>query len=326
MKTQPLSSDHLLLMYRSMLRIRRFEERVAELDEAGEIRTPCHYCIGQEAPATGVCEALNTADVIFGTHRSHGHYLAKGGTMRDLMAEIFGRSTGCSSGRGGSMHICDPERGMMGSVPIVAATIPIAAGAGLAAKLKGDRSVAVAFFGDGATEEGQFHESLNLAAVQDLPVIFVCENNLYSSHMQILERRRTERIVDFGTAHGIHAARVDGNHVTEVYQAATEAVEHARTGGGPALLECLTFRWRGHVGPAWDMDVGVKRKDELHEWLDRDPLPRCAAQLEAAGVDSQRLTEIEHGVEEEVIDAVEFAKHSPFPVRHELSRHVYHAA
>ena len=317
--------DLQLAMYRNMLRIRLFEEHVAELDEAGNIRTPCHYCIGQEAPPTGVCQALTAADMIWGTHRSHGHYLAKGGDMPALMAEIFCRVTGCSSGRGGSMHICDPEQGMMGSVPIVAATIPLAVGAGLAEKLRGSGRVSVSFFGDGATEEGHFYESLNLAALQSLPVVFVCENNFYSSHMGLAERRRLDNLCDLGTVHGMAAARVDGNDVSAVYQAALTAVERARAGEGPTLLECRTFRWRGHVGPSWDTDVGVQRKDELTEWLKQDPIPRCADQLLARGVEQAELDEIRGEVHLEIENSLQFALHSPPPPAAEVTRHVYRA-
>jgi TPP-dependent pyruvate/acetoin dehydrogenase alpha subunit len=319
-------SDRLTEMYRSMVRIRRFEEQVADLIVARELGTPCHLCIGQEAIATGVCEALETTDTIWGAHRSHGHYLAKGGDMRALMAEIFCRSTGCSGGRGGSMHICAPEVGVMGTVPIVAATIPIAVGAAMASALRGDNAVSVTFFGDGSTEEGHFHESVNLAAVRRLPVIFVCENNLYSSHMGLLERRAVDRIPDFGSAHGIPGLRIDGNDVGEVLKTANESVERARAGDGPTLIECRTFRWRGHVGAAWDEDVGVKRKGELKEWLTRDPIARCADELQRRGVASSVLDEIEEQTRQEIADALEFARSSPSPSGDEFANHVYRVA
>src|SRR3989454_6639819 len=185
-------SDLLRGMYVSMLRIRLFEERVAELVEAGEIKTPCHLYIGQEAIAVGVCAALERDDYVWGGHRSHGHYLAKGGDLRAMMAELHGKATGCSKGRGGSMHLVAPEVGILGTVPLVAATIPMAAGTALASRLRGDRRASVAFFGDGAVEEGAFHESMNLAAARQLPVVFVCENNLYASHLHLLERRRRD--------------------------------------------------------------------------------------------------------------------------------------
>ncbi|MEQ8211454.1 MAG: thiamine pyrophosphate-dependent dehydrogenase E1 component subunit alpha [Lacipirellulaceae bacterium] len=316
----------LLRFYRSMLRIRLFEEAVADVVEAGEIRTPCHFCIGQEAPPVGVCEALTTDDQIFGAHRSHGHYLAKGGDMQALMAEIFCRSTGCCGGRGGSMHVIDTSVGVMGTVPIVAATIPIAVGAALAAKLRGEDRVAVSFFGDGATEEGHFHESLNLAGVNNLPVLFVCENNLYSSHMGIHQRRREDNILKSAEAHGIVGESVDGNDVTAVFEASKRATARARAGAGPTLLECRTFRWRGHVGPAWDYDVGVKRKDELKDWIKRDPLLRCRQELVEQGVTEPALADLRQEVEEEVAAALEYARNSPEPMGSEVLRHVYSEA
>lgn len=310
-------------VYMTMLRIRIFEERAADLVEAGEIKTPCHLYIGQEAIAAGVCAALNRDDYVWGGHRSHGHYLAKGGDLRAMMAELYGKVTGCSGGRGGSMHLVAPEVGMMGTVPLVAATIPMAAGSALASKQRRDGRVSVAFFGDGALEEGHVHESMNLAAVYRLPVLFVCENNFYSSHMQLLERRAADNILDAATAHGITGARLDGNDVIAVYRAAGAAVARARRGEGPTLLECRTYRWRGHVGPSWDMDVGVKRKNELKDWLPRDPIAQVRARLPAEGVTGAELDRMEQEIRREVDDAVAFARESPYPDASTLLEHVY---
>jgi acetoin:2,6-dichlorophenolindophenol oxidoreductase subunit alpha len=320
---QRSDSSELPLLYETMLRIRRFEEAVAERVEAGEVRTPCHFCIGQEAAAAGVCAALSREDYIFGAHRSHGHYLAKGGDLRQLMAEIYCRETGCSRGRGGSMHLCAPEIGLLGTVPIVAATIPLAVGAAMASQLRRDNRVAVSFFGDGATEEGHFHESLNLASVRRLPVLFVCENNLYSSHMGLLERRRADNIPESGAAHGVASASVDGNDVLAVRKATATAVERARAGDGPTLLELRTFRWRGHVGPAWDYDVGVKRRDELTEWLARDPIARASAALQLLGVGVSSLEALHEQVDAEVEAAIDFARQSSSPAATGAVDHVY---
>ena len=318
-----LSSDLLRAMYRTMLRIRLFEERVADLVEADEVKCPCHLYIGQEAVATGVCAALDNEDYVWGGHRSHGHYLAKGGDMRVMMAELFGRSTGCSAGRGGSMHIFAPEVGIFGTVPLVSATIPLAVGCGLAAKLRGNRRVSVSFFGDGATEEGHFHESVNMAAVYRLPVLFVCENNYYSSHLGLLERRAKDNIYESGQAHGIPGLRVDGNDVVSVYWTTLQALDRARSGAGPTLLECSTFRWRGHVGPSWDMDVGVRRKDELKDWLAKDPIARVSAVLKNRGVEEGSLVQIDQEVRAEVEEAVGFARQSPYPDESDLEEHVF---
>ncbi len=317
----PISS--LRLMYRTMVLIRRFEEAVADQVTAGEIKTPCHLYIGQEAVATGVCSALDREDYVWGGHRSHGHYIAKGGDIRALMAEIYCRATGCSEGRGGSMHICAPEVGILGTVPLVAATIPLAAGAALASKIRNDRRVSVSFFGDGATEEGHFHETLNVAGLYRLPVLFVCENNFYSSHLHLSERRVSDNIDSAGQLHGMASVRVDGNDVLAVHDAATRAVERARNGTGPTLIECRTFRWRGHVGPSWDMDVGIKRKDDLQQWIERDPIRLLREVLLAQGESPRELDAVETECGGVIEDAVGFAKNSPEPDPRQVLQHVF---
>jgi len=326
---QPVSGsvDRNLLstLYRSMLRIRITEEKTAALLEKGEIRCPTHLYTGQEAIAVGICAALDRQDYIFGAHRSHGHYLAKGGDLRALMAELYGKSTGCAGGRGGSMHLVAPEIGLLGTVPLVAATIPIAVGAALACKLRGDRRVSVSFFGDGATEEGHFHESLNLASLNKLPVLFVCENNFYSSHMHISERRVEANLYRFGDTHGMPGILLDGNDVVVVYQAAVEAIERARCGEGPTLLECRTYRWRGHVGPSMDLDVGVKRTNELQKWLAKDPVGRARTRLQEMGLATSELEKMEMEAALEFESAVEYARRSPFPERTDLMDHVFTA-
>lgn len=251
-----LSPEQLISFFRGMQRIRLAEERIGQLVQSREVRTPCHLSIGQEAIPVGVCAALRQDDTLWGGHRSHGHYLAKGGDLNAMMAEIFGKATGCARGRGGSMHLVAPAQGIFGTVPLVAATIPLAVGAALSATLRGTDQVAVAFFGDGATDEGHFHESLNLAALYNLPVVFVCENNFYSTHLTLKERRVKDNIVESAALHGLKGVVLDGNDVTSVYQAAQEAVRRARSGAGPTLLECRTYRWRGHVGPAADLEAG----------------------------------------------------------------------
>jgi TPP-dependent pyruvate/acetoin dehydrogenase alpha subunit len=310
-------------MYRTMVRIRLTEERLATLIEAGEIKTPCHLCIGQEAIATGVCAALIDGDYVWGGHRSHGHYLARGGDLTSLVAEILGRVTGCSKGRGGSMHLFAQHVGILGTVPIVAATIPLAVGAALASKMRKESRVSVAFFGDGAMEEGHFHESMNLAAIYDLPVLFVCENNFYASHLALLERRRADNLYQAAESHGIPSARLDGNAVMEVYSCVRTAVDRARAGLGPTLLECRTYRWRGHVGAAWDEDVGVKRRAELEEWVAADPIRRAAETLSTLGIDNAFLRRVERAALAEIEEAVRVARNSPEPAESELLHHVF---
>jgi len=311
-------------MYRTMLRIRLFEERLSDMLETDEVKCPCHLYIGQEAVAAGVCAALKKDDYVWGTHRSHGHYLAKGGDMSAMMAEILGKAGGCAKGRGGSMHLFAGEQNLLGTVPIVAATIPLSVGAGLAAKMRRDGRVSVSFFGDGATEEGHFHESVNLAALYRLPVIFVCENNLYSSHMHISQRRPADNIYKFAELYEIPGIRLDGNDVVAVYEAAREVVGKARKGQGPALIECRTYRWRGHVGPARDLDVGVKRKDELKEWMAKCPIDRAGKLLVEMGVLQQELEKDGAAIRAEVEEAVNFARSSAYPDEAELENHVYY--
>jgi len=318
-----LPVDLLRRLYHMMILIRVAEERIADLVEAKEIRCPCHLYIGQEAIAAGVCAALTQDDYVWGGHRSHGHYLAKGGDLKGMMAEIYGKETGCAKGRGGSMHLFAPKVGILGTVPLVAATIPLAVGAALASKLRKDGRVSVSFFGDGATEEGHFHESVNLAALYQLPTIFVCENNLYSSHLGLLERRRADNIHMTGEAHGIEGIRIDGNDVLEVYLTTRRLVEQARKTGMPSLIEARTYRWRGHVGPSWDTDVGVKRKDELKEWLPKDPVARLRKVMEARGIPAAEFDTVHADVKAEVEASIAFARQAPYPSAAEAIKDVY---
>jgi pyruvate dehydrogenase E1 component alpha subunit len=289
----------------------------------GDVKTPCHLYIGQEAVATGVCAALEDTDTIWGGHRSHGHYLAKGGNLAAMMAEIFCKATGCSGGRGGSQHLAAPDVGVFGTVPIVAATVPLAVGAALASKLRGQSAVSVTFFGDGCTEEGHVHESLNLASLHSLPVIFVCENNLYASHLRLLERRHMDNIHEVGRFYGIPSEVVDGNDVMAVRAVGEQAVKRARDGYGPTFLEFRTFRWRGHVGPSWDMDVGVKRRDELKDWLLKDPIVRARQLLTENGTSDETFEEIKRKTQNEVDEAVAFARISPYPRAEDILDHVF---
>jgi acetoin:2,6-dichlorophenolindophenol oxidoreductase subunit alpha len=313
-----MGPEWLLARWREMQRIRRAEEAIGDMVESGEARCPCHLYIGQEAIASGVCAALTAADTVWGGHRSHGHYLAKGGSLTGLFSEVLGKVTGCSSGRGGSMHLLAAEVGILGTVPIVAGTVPLAAGAALASKMRRDGTVAVAFFGDGTLEEGHVHETLNLAAVYRLPLVFVVENNLYSSHLHWSDRRVTDNLDEAGEFHGVPGMRVDGNDVTAVYQATRAAVGRAKAGLGPTLLECRTFRWRGHVGASSDLDVGVHRKGELAEWLEKDPLARVAEQLSDG-----ELAAASAEIEAEIAAALLSARKALLPLGSRVSHHVW---
>lgn len=307
-----------------MLAIRLAEERIADGVADGTIRCPCHLAIGQEAAAVGVAMHLRPTDRAFGAHRSHAHFLAMGGALHGLFAEVLGKDTGVSRGMGGSMHLLAREHGFFGSVPIVGATIPIAVGAGLAAKLDGKGDVAVSFFGDGATEEGGFHESMNLARVLDAPVLFVCENNLYSSHLHIALRQPMNSVARYAGAHGVPSVTVDGNDVAAVSRAVGGALAAMRAGGGPFMIECVTYRWRGHVGHREDEDVGVMRKHDLALWKGRDPIRRLVAGLQAAGLcDDAALDRERERAGRAVTDAWDRAAADAFPPLSALLDHVY---
>lgn len=276
---------------RKLIEIRCAEEKIGDEFGRGVIKCPCHLVIGQEAPAVGVSAHIREGDRVFGAHRSHAHFLALGGTLHQLLAEVLGKDTGCSRGMGGSMHLLDRANNFHGSVPIVGATVPIATGAALAAKLDRAGAIAVSYLGDGATEEGVFHESLNFASVFKLPVIYVVENNLFSSHLHIALRQPFDSVCRYAQAHGVAWRRVDGNDVVAVAAAANEAIAAARAGEGPQLIEAVTYRWRGHVGHREDNDVGVQRKEGLVEWKKRDPIGRLAAAMIRAGILTDRELE-----------------------------------
>ena len=321
------SKDFLTELYESMLRIRLCEESFVEPILNGEIRCPVHLCSGQEAVAVGVCTALQKEDYILGNHRSHGHFLAKGGKVSDLVTEVFCKDAGCSGGRGGSMHLIDPEIGMLGSAPIVAGTISLATGAALASKIRGDKRVAVAFFGDGSSNEGVLFESLNLAAVNKLPVIFVCENNLYSTHMPIRECRPNEEIYRVALPFDIPSKRIDGNDVLAVYEAANEAVGACRNGTGPFFIECLTYRLRGHVGPDDNVQgahTDIRPAEEVAIWKQKDPIPGFEKYLLENGIISQDdLKEIQAEISKEIDEAYHSAQQCLYPKEQELMNHVF---
>jgi pyruvate dehydrogenase E1 component alpha subunit len=321
-----ISPDLLRKMYVTMVKIRKFEERVAELLLAPkkEITTPCHLYIGQEAVATGVCSALSKDDWVFSTHRSHGHFIAKGGSLKALMAELYCKKTGCSKGRGGSMHIASLDQGLPGSSAIVGGTIPIAVGAALAFSMQNEDAVSVAFFGDGAVSEGVFYESLNFASLKKSPVVFVCENNLYCTHLPVSACLANTNIYKKAEAFAIPGIRIDGNNVMEVYNAANKAIEDAHSGKGPTLIECMTYRWLGHVGPYDDLDKGLRSKEELNCWKRMDPVKRLEKFLLEHGLTSKlEIDRINKIVSEEVEDAVTFARESPYPDENELLTGVF---
>jgi len=314
-----------LSLYYDMLKIRMVEERIAELYPEQEMRCPVHLCIGQEAIAAGVCADLSSEDYCMSNHRSHGHYLAKGGDLKAMMAEIYGKETGCSKGRGGSMHLIDLSAGFLGATPIVGSTISIATGAAFASSMCGDRRVTVVFFGDAATEEGVFHESLNFAVLKNLPILFVCENNLYSVNSPLSVRQPKGReIFKLAQAHGIESLNGDGNDALGVYALASEAIEKARRGEGPTFLEFATYRWREHCGPDYDHESGCRPKNEFEGWMKRCPIDNLKRRLLEDGMLSESAAdEMTNRLRTEIDEAVSFAKESPFPEESSASEGVY---
>lgn len=317
-----LSREQILWAHRMMLLIRRAEERIADLLQDGEIKCPTHLYVGQEAVAVGVCLALEREDIVFGTHRSHGHYLAKGGDLDEMMCELYGKTTGCSLGRGGSMHLVAPEVGILGTSPIVAGSLPLALGTAWASDLRQDGKVSVVFFGDGAVEEGVFHECLNFASLKRLPVVFVCENNLYSSHLILSERQPADNIYESAAPHAMPGVRVDGNEILEVYSSACDAVERARSGEGPTLIEARTYRWRGHVGPNWDLDKAIRTQAEVDSWIARDPIRLLQDRVQDPEI-AVAFDDIAAEVEAAIEQSIERARSGDMPDPSELHDFVF---
>jgi 2-oxoisovalerate dehydrogenase E1 component len=321
MESKP-TSEQLLSLYREMLRIRRAEEQLARMYAAGLIHGACHTYVGEEAVATGVCAHLRPGDMVFSTHRGHGHALAKGVSPAALIAELLGRETGVSHGRGGSMHLFAPEVGMMGTSGIVGPCILQAAGAAYAFKLKGLDNVGVAFFGDGATNNGAFHEGLNMATAWDLPAVFVCENNLYATEIAYASVARNPSVALKATSYGMPGVEVDGNDVVAVYRAAGDAVERARAGKGPTLVECKTYRTRAHAEGM--RDAGYRTPEEIESWKKRDPIAMFRQKLlqdEEAG--EPELVAIETAIQNATVEAARFAQQSPWPEATTATEHVF---
>jgi TPP-dependent pyruvate/acetoin dehydrogenase alpha subunit len=318
--TEPIDAATAERLYRSIHRIRRVEEEIARLYPTDRIKSPVHLSIGQEAVSAGVCDALEPRDVVFGTYRSHALYLAKGGDLKGMMAELYGKVTGCARGKGGSMHLIDAAHGVMGASAVVASTIPQAVGYAFAQKLRGTGGLVASFFGDGAVEEGVFHESMQFAALRRLPILFVCENNGYAIHSPLAERQPAGAIWERARSYGLPAERVEDD-VIALHARARERVTAIRAGTGPAFLECMTYRWREHVGPGEDFHLGYRSRAEAQPWIERDARRRLGTLL-APAVRARAEAEIEA----EIADAVRFAEESPFPPAEELHADLYRGA
>ena len=312
----------LLDVYRTMLTIRRFEERCLSLFMQGRIPSTLHLYIGQEAVATGVCAHLKKSDYVLSTHRPHGHAIAKGVAPRDIMAELFAKVTGCCKGKGGSMHVGDIRVGMPPAVAIVGGNAPIAAGMALAQKRLGSDGVTVCFFGDGAANEGAVHEGMNMAAVWDLPVVYVCENNLYAASTSFKTAFKIQNVADRAAAYGFPGTIVDGNDVLAVYQAAGQAIVRARRGEGPTLMECKTYRLCGH---SRSDPLTYRSKEEEALWQEKEPIGRLATRLKELGLaTNESLEEIEREVMAVIDDAVAYAESSPDPQPTDALKHVFY--
>jgi len=305
--------------YRSMYRIRRVEEEIASIYPSDKIKSPIHLSIGQEAVAVGVCEALRPDDVVFGTYRGHALYLAKGGDLKRMIAELYGKITGCAKGKGGSMHLVDAAAGVMGTSGVVATTIPPSVGYAYGLMVQGIDSIVVSFFGDGAVDEGAFHESINFAALKQVPMIFICENNLYAIHSHHLTRHHSDNIYERVKTYGIPSQRIDDGDIFKIYEFTKTQVDKIRAGRqGPVFLECMTYRWKEHVGPNDDFDLGYRSREELIWWQENDQLKIIKRLLE------HRVTKaIEQDVEQEIKEAFEFAEKSPFPEPTELFKNLF---
>ena len=308
-------SSHQENLLTSMLRIRRVEEAIAGRYAEQKMRCPTHLCIGQEAIAVGVCDVLARKDKVFSNHRAHGHYMAKGGDLNAMIAELYGRATGCCGGRGGSMHLIDLDAGFMGATPIVGGTIPVAVGAAWASKLQQRDHVTVVFFGDGCFEEGVMHESLNFSALHKLPIVFICENNYFSVYTPLKLRQPQRPIHGIAAAHGLVAVAGDGNDVDAVRALAKHAVEAARAGQGPQFLELSTFRWREHCGPNFDHELNYRSQDEIKTGLADCPIERYKEVMRKDGVGTASLmAKLEAQFRHEIDAAFAFSDQSANPL------------
>ncbi len=310
-------------LYKTIYRVRRVEEEIARIYPSDRLKSPVHLSIGQEAVAAAMCAPLAREDIVFGTYRSHASYLAKGGDLKAMLAEMYGKATGCTGGKGGSMHLIDTDAGVMGSSAVVGTTIANAVGYAYMVKLRRQKTIVMSFFGDGATEEGVFAESLNFAVLKKLPVVFVCENNGYAIHTHQSKRQGLADICAKARAAGIAAERIAGNDILAMHERATATINALREGAaaGPFFFECQTYRWKEHVGPNDDYSLGYRSKVEAQPWIDNDQVTRLVALVPAPS-----RYQIEAEVEAEIHEAIAFAEASPFPSTGDLTTDVFHAA
>jgi pyruvate dehydrogenase E1 component alpha subunit len=316
--------DQMIELYKMMVEIRLFEEKIQDLYGRGLVPGSVHLYIGQEAVAAGVCAHLRKEDYITSTHRGHGHLIAKGADLRHMMAELFGRRTGYCKGRGGSMHIADFDLGILGSNGIAGGGIPLAVGAGLSSKMRGTDQVTVCFFGDGASNNGTFHEGLNFASVHRVPVVFICENNLYGISVSQKQHQAIQDISIRSVAYNMPGITIDGNDVLAVYQTSGKAIQRARAGEGPTLVECKTYRWRGHYEGDPNQGRRYRTLEEIQAWMKKCPIKYFEKKLlEKKVLNKNGMKHIRKQIEDKIEEAVKFATQSPFPDPKDVLEDVY---
>ena len=319
-----IEKDKLMDIYRKMNLIRAFEKTIKRLSLQGKIPGWFHLSIGMEAVSVGACSVLREDDYVTSTHRGHGHCIAKGADVKLMMAELYAKKTGYCKAKGGSMHISAPEIGLIGCTAIVGAGIPVATGAGLSAKLKGTDQVSLAFFGDGASNQGVFHESINLASVWKLPVVYICENNQFGEYTRVQKHRAAQSAADFANAYRIQGMTVDGNDVIAVYDAADKAVKHARAGDGPTILECVTCRLEGHWVGDESLEALYRKPEELEDWKKKDPIERFKKDLIRQGILTDvSIKQIDQAIQREIDEAIQFAEKSPLPQPEDAFKDVF---
>ena len=324
LKSGSVPPEVLRALYYVMLRIQKTEKKIASLYHEDEMKTAIHLCLGQEAVSAGVCLNLKATDYVSSNHRSHGHYLAKGGDLKAMIAEMYNRATGCSAGRGGSMHLVDTSVGLLGSSSIVGGGIPIATGMALGSMLKKNGRVTVTFFGDAAVEEGVIYESINFAVLKKLPVVYVCENNFYSVFTPLDKRQANDDVYRRFEGLSIPGYRVDGNNVIEVYATARKAIKNARKGGGPTFIEARTYRLMDHHGTNSGVDVGYRTQEEVDEWSKRCPVNNYADYLLRHRITTaMEQKEMANGIDREIAEAFEFAQASPLPDVSTVNEHLF---
>lgn len=310
-----------LIFYEKIYRIRKTEEKISNLYSEQEMRCPVHLSIGQEGVAVGVCSALNKKDKILSTHRAHAHYLAKGGNLKSMIAEIYGKKTGCSKGLGGSMYLQDSGAGVVAAVPIVGSNIAIGAGVALKSmfNLKKKKYVTVIFFGEAATEEGIFNECINFASVNNLPILFVCENNLYSVYTPLKDRGSKEKnLINIVRNYGVESTSINGNDTNKVYTVSKKIINSLRKKNKPFFLECKTYRWLEHCGPDWDDNLNYRPKGELKKWINKCPLNFVKKKI--GKVNKKKIEKIEQKIDKEIDQAFKFAKKSKLPEKELLNK------